>query len=51
MQRSRSLVAVATGISVLVLIAAGVAVYLSVRTLSDASDQLVRSKDISIALE
>ena len=51
MQRSRSLVAVATGISVLVLIAAGVAAYLSVRTLSDASDQLVRSKDISIALE
>jgi PAS domain S-box-containing protein len=51
MQRSRSLVAVATGISVLVLIAAGVAAFLSVKTLSDASDQLVRSKDISIALE
>jgi PAS domain S-box-containing protein len=51
MQRSRSLVVLAAGISVVVLIAAGVAAYLSVKTLSDASDQLVRSKEISIVLE
>ena len=51
MQKSRSLVVLAAGISVVVLIAAGVAAFLSVKTLSDASDQLVRSKEISIALE
>ena len=51
MQKSRSLAFLATGISVVVLVAAGVAAYLSVKTLSDASDQLVRSKEISIALE
>jgi len=41
----------AAGVSVVVLIAAGIAAYLSVRTLSDASDQLVRSKETAIALE
>ena len=51
MQKSRSLVVLAAGISVVVLIAAGVAAFLSVKTLSDASDRLVRSKEISIALE
>ena len=51
MQKSRSLVFLAAGISVCVLIAAGVAAFLAVKTLSDASDQLVRSKEISIALE
>jgi CHASE3 domain sensor protein len=51
MQKSRSLVLLAAGVSVVVLVAAGVAAYLSVRTLSDASDQLVRSKEVSIALE
>jgi PAS domain S-box-containing protein len=51
MQKSRSLVFLAAGISVTVLVAAGIAAYLSVKTLSAASDQLVRSKEISIALE
>ncbi len=51
MQKSRSLVFIAAGVSVAVLVAAGVAAYSAVRTLSDASDQLVRSKEISIALE
>ncbi|HXS92520.1 MAG TPA: CHASE3 domain-containing protein [Steroidobacteraceae bacterium] len=51
MQKSRSLVILAAGISVVVLIAAGVAAFLAVKTLSDAGDQLVRSKEISIALE
>jgi PAS domain S-box-containing protein len=41
----------AAGVSVVVLIGAGVAAYFSVRTLSDASDRLVRSKEVSIALE
>ncbi|HJY40316.1 MAG TPA: CHASE3 domain-containing protein, partial [Steroidobacteraceae bacterium] len=51
MQKSRSLVLLAAGVSVVVLIGAGVAAYFSVRTLSDASDRLVRSKEVSIALE
>jgi PAS domain S-box-containing protein len=51
MQKSRSLVFLAAGISVSVLVAAGVAAFLAVKTLSDASDRLVRSKEISIALE
>ena len=51
MQKSRSLVFIAAGISVVVLIAAGGAAYTAVKTLSDASDRLVRSKEISIALE
>ena len=51
MQKSRSLVFIAAGISVVVLIAAGGASYTAVKTLSDASDRLVRSKEISIALE
>jgi PAS domain S-box-containing protein len=51
MQKSRSLVVLAAGISVVVLIAAGVAAFLSVKTLANASDQLVRSKETSIALE
>jgi CHASE3 domain sensor protein len=51
MQKSRSLVFIAAGISVVVLIAAGVASYTAVKTLSDASDRLVRSQEISIALE
>lgn len=51
MKKSRSLLFVAAGVSVVVLTAAGVAGYSSVKTLSDASDERVRSKEISIALE
>ena len=51
MQKSRSLAFLAAGVSVVVLVAAGLASYLAVRTLSDASDQLVRSKETSIDLE
>jgi len=50
-QKSRSLVFVALVISAAVLIAAGLGAYRAVRVLTDASDQLLRSKDTSLALE
>jgi PAS domain S-box-containing protein len=51
MQRSKSIVGIAVGVSSIVLIVAGVIAHRSVQLLADTSDEILRSKELELSLE